>query len=82
MDQQQFRELWRAITGGALLIGGAILLFAWPWVGGVIAFAGLWTMLFEPLKRWWKSDQVQTWWETGKTGNASGETPEGEKKDQ
>ena len=28
MDQQQFKELWRAITGGALLIGGAILVFA------------------------------------------------------
>ena len=74
MDQQQFRELWRAITGGALLIGGAILVFAWPWVGGVIAFAGLWTMLFAPLKRWWI--------ETGKTENASGEAPEDGKKDQ
>ena len=74
MDQQQFRELWRAITGGALLIGGAILVFAWPWVGGVIAFAGLLMMLFAPLKRWW--------FETGKTEGSSGETPEDGKKDQ
>ena len=82
MDPKQFQELCRTIAGGAMLIGGTILVSAWPWVGVVLAFAGLWMMLYPPLKRWWKSDQVQTWWETGKTGNASGETPEGEKKDQ
>lgn len=74
MDQQQFKELWRAITGGALLIGGAILVFAWWWIGAIIVIAGLWMMLFEPLKRWWIK--------TGKTEGASGETPEDENKDQ
>ncbi len=89
MDQKQFKELKRTIAGGAMLIGGAILVPAWPWVGGGIAFAGLWMMLYPPLKRWWKSDRIQTWWdriqawwETGKTENDSGETSEDEKNEQ
>ena len=44
--------------------------------GGAIAFAGLWMMLYPPLKRWWKSDQTQMWWETGKKEPPSGEAPE------
>ena len=76
MDPKQFQELCRTIAGGAILIGGAILVSAWPWVGVVLAFAGLWMMLYPPLKRWWKSDQTQTWWETGKKEPPSGEAPE------
>ena len=76
MDPKQFQELCRTIAGGAILIGGTILVSAWPWVGVVLAFAGLWMMLYPPLKRWWKSDQTQAWWETGKKEPPSGEVPE------
>ena len=56
MDQERFKELKWTVAGGAILIGGTILVSAWPWVGVVLAFAGLWMMLYPPLKRWWKSD--------------------------
>ena len=71
---------------GGFLCGGIFM--DTPWrrdglpAGMLIAAVGLWMMLYLPLKRWWKSDQAQMWWETGKTDGASGETPEGEKKDQ
>ena len=36
MDQKQFESLQKTLTGGALLIAGAILVFALWWVGGTI----------------------------------------------
>ena len=98
MDQKQFKELKWTIAGGALFMGGFLcggIFMDTPWwrggllAGMLIVAVGLWMMLYPPLKRWWKSDRIQTWWdriqawwETGKTENDSGETSEDEKNEQ
>ena len=91
MTPKQLQELGRTIAGGALFIGGFLcggVFIDTPWrkagllAGMLLAVIGQWMMLYPPLKRWWKSDQTQTWWETGKTEDASGEAPEDGKKEQ
>ena len=85
MAPKQMQELCRTIAGGALFIGGFLcggVFVDTPWwkagllAGMLLAGIGLWMMLYPPLKRWWKSDQTQTWGETGKTEAPSGKAPE------
>ena len=86
MNPKQFNRLNQTIAGGSLFIGGFIgggimggmLAFTEnPWwkagllAGMLLAAVGLWMMLYPLLRRWWKADQTQTWWETGRAGEVS-----------